>query len=341
MKVLFTGMASSHAKPSANVTFFGLLAESVGELATVEWQTPSITWTKEFLDGYDAVFIGVVPPTSPSANKVYGAMHAINLMYDSPKLHLVVDHPQLWQFKSGLAAICRSVDSIFTSFYSGRREFKSAKDAVVTASILSAAQKLTTQAWPKTIYPDLPWKDFEFFSKFLGPVGSREYIGLNLDHRLMEDPRISAGRGYVWSVDNAKTGWSKKIVKLLSLPLEIMKDTPKDTDAQVEARISNSIGILLSPQERGVGTWWSYRHIQAMNTLTPVVSDWRETGVLDSSWDILASTVEELDDNSRLELSRAQRKSYINAIPDRLMSTELLNKILNSSKEGSYSDARS
>ena len=139
MKVLVTGMASSHTKPSTSTSFFNTLVKGIETFASVEWATPSVTWTKEFLDSYDSVIVGLIPPTSLGANKVYGAMHVINTMYESPKLRLVIDHAQIWQFKASLASIDRDVNNLFTPFYSKRREFKIARVAPHSESIKSAA----------------------------------------------------------------------------------------------------------------------------------------------------------------------------------------------------------
>jgi hypothetical protein len=208
MKILFTGMASSHSKPSSNVNFFKLFASSLEGKADIEWAVPSLTWDKDYLNQYDLIFVGIVPPTSPSANKLYGAMHVINIMFDSPKLNLIVDHPQLWQFKSGFNSIYKNISGVFTPFYSKRKEFSLAKESVYSASISAAAEKLLTLKWPRTIYPKLPWQnDLDILSS-LGANLDTEIVGINLDSNLLVDkPEITYNRSG-WAVDAPNTKWS-------------------------------------------------------------------------------------------------------------------------------------
>jgi hypothetical protein len=328
MKVLVTGMASSHTKPSTSTSFFGTLVKGIETFASVEWATPSVTWTKEFLDGYDSIIIGVVPPTSLGANKVYGAMHAINVMYDSPKLRLVVDHPQIWQFKSSLAAIDRDVANLFTEFYSKRREFKLAIQEQYSTSIKSAATRLLTQAWPKTIYPAMPWKTTEDVAKFIATVDPSRLIGINIDAHLLTEPYVSAVGTGLWVADNPKSTWTKKVEKLLALPVAPLKSSNKEDEMLVSDRLASSFGVLIAPHDRGVGTWWSPRYIQAMNYLVPIYSDWSDTGKLSESWYILGSSIEELTPEQRRRVALAQRTDYINAIPTKEESLKLLESVV-------------
>jgi hypothetical protein len=332
MKVLVTGMASSHTKPSANTSFFGTLVKAVETFATVEWATPSVTWTKEFLDQYDSVVVGVVPPTSLGANKVYGAMHVINLLYNSPKLTLVVDNPQLWQFKASLASVARDVSSIFTPFYSKRREHKLASNPKISGGIQSAADKLLNLPWPKTIYPELPWKTVDEIGKFISTEGTQNLVGINLDAMLLADPKPAKAPAPVWVADSPTSSWTKKIEKLLSFPTIPLRGGPRDTDEQVFDRISSSFGLLMAPQERGVGTWWSYRYVQALNASVPVVSDWRDTGSLSNNWYVLGSTLEESTYEERLAIARAQREDYMKSIPSQDESMRLIKSLITNHK---------
>lgn len=328
MKVLVTGMASSHTKPSANTSFFGTLVKAVETFATVEWATPSVTWTKEFLEQYDSVVVGVVPPTSLGANKVYGAMHVINELYDSPKLTLVVDNPQLWQFKASLSSVARDVSTIFTDFYSKRREYKIASNPAISGGIQKAAGKLLNRPWPRTIYPELPWKTATEISKFISTEGSENLVGVNLDAMLIGEPIEAKSPAPIWVADSPSSAWTKKLEKLLSLPTIPVKSSSRDTDDQVFDRISSSFGLLVAPQDRGVGTWWSYRYIQALNSTVPVVSDWRDTGSLSNNWYVLGSTLEESTPEERLAVAKAQREDYINSIPTKSEALNLVKSLI-------------
>jgi hypothetical protein len=334
MKILFTGMASSHTKPSSNVNFFELFASSLGSKADIEWAVPSLTWDKDYLEQYDLIFVGIVPPTSPSANKLYGAMHVINIMFESPKLNLIVDHPQLWQFRSGFNSIYKNISGIFTPFYSKRKEFSLAKESLYSASISAAAEKLLTLKWPRTIYPKLPWQSDSDVLSSLGVDADTEIIGINLDANLLVDkPEINHNRSG-WAIDTPNTTWSKKIISLLSSPVNSVKLSNRSNDYDAYLVIRDSIGLLFSPQDRNSGTWWSYRHIQAMNALIPVVSDWRETGRIGASWNVLGSSIEELPLVAQLELAADQRQTYISSIPSKLELVEILDSLINKSLKG-------
>ena len=334
MRVLFTGMASSHSKPSANVTFFNNLAKHVGSQADVEWHAPSVTWTKDYLEQYDAIFVGILPPTSPSANKMYGAMHIIDLMFDSPKLSLVLDHPQLWQYKHGFNAIDRSIESVFGSFYSKRAEFVLTRDSH-TGSVISANHKLLTKKWPTTLYPSLPWKSNRPIDKLLGLFAEDSLIGLNFDAWLLDGTEtVSGTRGAHWAADVPRSEWTKSISKLLEVPVVPIKQKPRMSDADWLQPIQDAAGLLLSPQERGVGIWWSYRIIQALQSKTFILSDWRETGVLGPEWNLLGSDWESLTISDKIAVAEAQLESYLDAVPSKSATESTLSSILETSRKG-------
>jgi len=54
-----------------------------------------------------------------------------------------------------------------------------------------------------------------------------------------------------------------------------------------------------------------------MNACTPVVTDWRESSALGESWTYLASHIEDLALDQRIELARQQMEAYIASIPSR------------------------
>lgn len=332
MKVLVTGMASYHTGDSANTSFFGTLIQAIKEIATVTQEAPSVLWTKEYLDQYDSIVVGVTPPTSIGANKVYGALHLINLMYDSPKLVLVVDTPQVWQFKSSLNAVAQDVSTIFTPFYSKRREYRLAKSTSISNGIQEAAKKLISLPWPKTIYPQVPWKTSSDVAKFISKKSPDSLIGVNLDSFLLSETSPSQNYNPLWAVDNQTALWTRKIEKLLRYPTTPLKRNPKDSDDLVFQRIASSFGLLIVPQDRGVGTWWSYRYIQALNAEVPIVSDWKDTGRLATSWYVLGSSLEEFSDEQRRALANAQRTDYIKSIPTKEESIELVKSILMNTK---------
>ena len=332
MKILFTGMASHHTKPSSNVTFFKTLSERVETFSTIEWATPSVTWTEDYLNQYDYVVVGLTPPTSLSANKVYGALHTINVMYDSPKLVMVLDHPQLWQYKHGFNSIDSDPTSIFTNFYSKRREFSLAKEAYVE-SIAEANKKLLTKKWPKTIYPSLPWGSSRNIDKLLGLCAEESLIPVNLDAFLLtKDEPLGKKVGSGWVSDQLKSRWLSDLSKLLTLPVGSIRSSKKLSDSDAFESIKNSFGLLMAPQERGVGVWWSYRLIQALNSNTPVLSDWKETSRLGPEWSLLGYELENQTKEDIINIAKLQKESYVSNISTKKDSDTLLSSIFKETK---------
>jgi hypothetical protein len=332
MKILFTGMASHHTKPSSNVTFFRTLSERVEIFSTIEWTTPSVTWTEEYLNQYDYVVVGITPPTSLSANKVYGALHAINIMYDSPKLIMVIDHPQLWQYKHGFNSIDSNPLSIFTNFYSKRGEFSIAKE-VHLQSIAEANNKLLTKKWPKTIYPSLPWSSSRDIDKLLGLFAEESLIPVNLDSFLIAENDLDNKKvGSSWVFDSKNSRWLSDLSKLLTLPLGPISSSKKLSDYDAFEFIKTSFGLVLAPQERGVGVWWSYRLIQALNSNTVVLSDWKKTHELGPEWSLLGYDLESQTNEDIINIAKLQKRSYLNNISTKQDSDILLSSIFKETK---------
>jgi hypothetical protein len=334
MKVLFTGTASSHCKSSPNTTFFGLLAKAVSEFAEVVWAAPRLSWTERDLEEFDAVIFGLTPPTSLSANKIYGAMHLLGLMYHSPKLRLVIDSPQIWQYKNSIEAVKRDVSSLFSSFYSKRAEYSKALKPHNYESIKSAAQKIATKPWPRVIFPVLPWSSSEESFAKLGFGDQNNSVGLNLDSILLDNTANYFEPRNQWAVDNIKSSWYKTLLETITFPGTELKVGKSLNDYEADLIIRSSAGLIVTPQDRGVGSWWSYRHIQALNAGTPVVTYWQDTTGFDSSWSVLGYQVEDMTSEQRKDLAKQQYESYAKAIPSkRQITEEIETKIFGLTKE--------
>lgn len=313
MKVLFTGMGSNHCSRPSNTTFFTVLADAVSEHADVIWASPSLSWTKKDLEQFDSIIFGFIAPTSLSANKIFGALHLLGLMFDSPKLKIVIDSPQMWQYKNSVKALKRDPGILFSSFYSKREGYLQASKNRSTIEL--AVEKMDGDDWPRIIYPSLPWIDNHKVASVIDFVGADQLTGINLDSFLInpEPPRI--GRKDVWSVENPKSSWLFDLEKVLSFPRVPTKSGRKTDDDYALAIVKNSAGLIIPPQERKAGTWWNYRMYQALNTGTPVATYWQETYKFDPSWAVLAYNIEDYDAAGRQMLANSQRSSYLKAIP--------------------------
>ena len=332
MKVLFTGMASSHCKRPANVTFFTALSDAISTFAEVTWASPSQSWTKKDLDKYDAIIFGFIPPTSLSANKLFGALHTLGLMFDSPKLRLVVDSAQVWQYKNSVQAVKRDFSSLFGHFYSRREGYQLAKDSPKT--IKAAIDHMSNSEWPPIFYPSLPWVSNTHVSNLLGFVGEDRLVPVNLDSLLITNQPARIGRSDYWAIDAPKSTWLKGLEKLLTYPRTPTRIGRKTDDTYALGIISNSVGLILPPQERKTGTWWNYRMIQALNTNTPITTYWQDTYKFHPSWGALAYQIEDMSVGERQKLASNQKESYVKSIPtkDAIIQQLKLN-LIDSAKE--------
>lgn len=335
MKVLFTGMASSHCTEPANVTFFGLLAKTVEEFADVTWAAPRLSWTKEDLDAFDVIVFGLVPPTSPSANKLYGALHVLGLMYHSPKLRLVVDSQQIWQYKNSIESVKRNVNTIFGPFYSKKYGYSEAKKELGRRYIDLASSYMSSGYWPTTYYPSLPWNSSSKVANTLGFVKEETLYGVNLDYSLLvPEPYSISGRTQRWAVEDTKRSWYRALKPTLQFEdIDVRLSKTLDDTGAANA-IRSSAGLIVPAQDRATGTWWSYRYVQALNSNTPIVTAWQDSIKLDQSWGYLAYQIEDMGESERRSVARDQLDSYLAAIKNKPNTIdELRNQMLELPRE--------
>ncbi len=332
MKILFTGMGSHHCKRPTNTSFFTLLADQVSEFAEVTWSSPDVAWTRDSLDSYDHVFFGILPPTSISANKLYGALNVFDLLFDSPKLTLVFDSPQVWQYRNSINAITRDYKILLGSYYSKREGYEKAlRNSDFLASV---SAKMSSTVWPRIIYPRLPWNSDNKIRSAMGFAEASELIGLNFDAKLISTGSVNFARKDVWAAENMKSSWLSYLLKSISLPVQATKQKRSTDDSSALDIIANSVGLILPPQDRNNVTWWNYRIVQALNSSTPIVTYWQDTKDFDESWSVLAYQVEDMSPAQRQHLSSLQRESYLLAIDTAAdVSMKVKNIVIDSMKE--------
>lgn len=316
MKVLFTGMSSSHVRESKNESFFKTLSKVYGEFAEVTFAKPSLSWTRSDLENFDEIIFGFSPPTSIGANYLYGALHVLNQLYESPKLRLVIDSAQVWQYKNSVRAFKRDPDQIFGSFYEKRINFKEAKNGKVRSDVEQLAQKMSTLDWPYVYTPMLPWSDSTTISGKIPFINSESVVPLNIDSFLLTEETPTIGRTDQWAVDEIKSQWWKTVSQSTSMPSLSVKNSKKPKDDEAEERIKMSMALAVAPQDRKIGTWWSYRYIQGMNTTTPIVTYWQDTFGFSSDWSYLAYQLEDMQPYERQHVAFQQKRDYKNSIPD-------------------------
>lgn len=328
MKILFTGMTSSHCKDGQNISFFRALARAYSNLAEIVWSTPKLSWSRADLEKFDLVVLGMAPPTSLASNYIYGSLHVLNLLYESPKLRLVVDSPQMWQYKNSFRAFKRDPEQIFGSFYKNRINYEEAKSGKSRSSVESVAEKLQSVQWPTTLVPVTPWLSEKDIANKISFISEDSIVPINLDSFLLEETSPQIGRNQKWAVENTSSVWWKSLEKTLTHPGESIRYSKKPKDSEIFQRIKTSFGLIVPPQDRKIGSWWSYRYVQAMNSATPVITYWNDIGEFDSSWKYLGYQLEDMEPYDRQHVAYQQRKSYMSEIPKKDDSLKTLNKLV-------------
>jgi hypothetical protein len=287
--------------------------------------------TKETLNEFDVVVVGVSPITSMGANRVYGALNVIQTMWGSDKLTLFVDTPTPSQIEVSLKSVINNPKSLTKSFFSYRKEYSNVvADKKLLDSAFDAVNLLYKEDWQKTVYAKLPWKSLD--SVKMAPNLKKNLVGLNLDSYVISDS--SAGeeeRIQKWVYDSSESPWYKSQVQFLKLPTLPMKINRGSTDYDVITQLQRSLGALISPDRRD-GTAWSYRYVQALNTQTPIITEWKESGVLGDAWSVLAYSIEEMSQSRRDLVSLAQKESYLANIPDKKTALKNLESTFNIGK---------
>ena len=316
---------------SRNKSFSALINDGlVSSGHDVLWADPNIDFTKEMADQFDSVLVGISPITSLGANRVYGALGVIDtlLKHAPKKLSLLIDAPNVSQIKVSLNAVLAASEGLVKPFYSYRKDYLKVKNSPeLQAKLLSVIKHLLENEWPVTIYPSLPWKQDSTVADKLPSGASNRLVGLNLDSLVLIEPTDSSERAAKWVVDEPSAKWTKTTSATLVNPCLPMKLTKGSTDADIEFQISRSMGALITPDKKQE-TWWSYRYIQALNTTTPIASNWYETQELGAAWAMLAATIESCSEDKRRLIAIAQRESYSHSIPDRIESIKKLHSVL-------------
>ena len=323
-------MSAQQASESANLknlSFAGVLNQVLEKSGhEITWASPSVYMTEETLNKYDLVLVGVSPITSVGANRVYGALSVISKMWGKDKLKLFVDCPNQSQIDISLRSVISNPDSLVKPFFSYRKEYSNVvSDSEIQSEITNGIGLLIEEEWPVTIVPSLPWNRFEDIKLSKNAKSKLELINLD-SHLLLEEP-ISSPRTQKWCVDSLASRWSKSVVSTVLLPNSPMKWNKGWGDEQVILQISRSIGAIISPDQKD-GTWWSYRYIQAMNSNTPVVTDWTESQNLSADWSVLASAIDSMSEEKRDLLATAQREIYLASIKGKKASSNALESIL-------------
>lgn len=321
-KVLLTGMTAQHTSRRAHAksaSFSGLLADCMTRYGwTIDMIEPSMEWSEQDLDEYDAVVVGVAPLTSTSAHRAYGALSVVQKLQNDDRLVMLVDAPEPYKIAASLKAISKDPQKLVKPFYEKRSEYKKACEPAEQKRLLSVVEWLQNEQWPTTIYPALPWSTDDMLVRQLPMTLECLKHGLCPDAVLMSttvkpDSPTSARHDW-WCATAVQTDWVSEMRHHLRHPVVPAKATPKAYDDEVIARLAHATGTLATTYRQST-PWWTTRVAQSLAVHTPVVTDWRYSVGLGAPWAVLGATVESMDRLERHELALLQRSVYLQAIP--------------------------
>lgn len=335
MNILLTGCTAaqvSEKKNSRATTFTGLLHRALAKNShNVTWIEPSVSLSRDYISEFDSVLVGLAPPTSTAAHRLYGALSVIDHARHEGTLRLFIDAPEPKKIWAGIRSIYNNPENLVKDFYSKRSEYTKAKSPEVFERIMSAVTYLYTNRWPNTLFPTLPWVSFSSVASYIPATDQKNLVGLSFDHYLYERTRNlpeSTTRDF-WVADSYNTTWVKAQEKLVQLPVKPLKASRWEPESKSLERLSNAIGCLATVYKNG-DPWWSPSIAQSLALGTPVVSDWLLTSMLGPSWSVLPSSVEELSSPARENLIKSQSDSYLNSLLSENKYVELLTRALSS-----------
>jgi len=334
-RVLITGMTAHHYSPvvvERSMSFTHGLATLLRDAGYgVHIAQPSVTWDKFYLDEYDHVLVGIAPPMAISANGIYGALSVISQLHNSEKMTFFVDSPEHWQIFANIKAITKNPECLFKEFYSRRSGyFSAAQTPQIHENVLRAIEILNDQPWRRTIYPVLPWSDEQFLTSNTPENARISFVGVHIDSVFeAEESTFNSHRDNKWLVENEKSRWTRDVVSSLSFPSFTVKQQKLKTDEQIADAMSQSLGVLMGPGG-DKKFWWSPRYVQALNTSTPVATEWKDSCNIGSSWNHLAAGIEAMSQIDRFELAVTQKKEYFDNIDSREKTTSYLRTLIGS-----------
>lgn len=320
MRVLLTGCTaaqSSQRKNDRSTTFAGLFNRFLQDNGhTVTWTEPSIHMTKDYLSEFDSVLVGLAPPTSTAAHRIYGALSVISYARSLGNLSLLLDAPDPYRVWIGLRAVYNKPEMLTKDFYSKRKEYDAATDDFNLSRLRETISQLYTEVWPKTIFPSTPWMSYPSVTSHIPMLDRSDAIGVNLDSYVLHtpptlDPALSEGLEphTYWVSDAYSSKWTKSMEPLVKNQVVAALKSKWEGDESVLTRMSSAVGTLASTYRNG-DPWWSVAIPQSLSLGVPVVTDWRLTSHMGDSWRHLAASVELMSDSDRRSLSTEQRSAY-------------------------------
>jgi len=320
MKILITGCTASQSSAGSmrrTVSFTSLLYDAFESLGHEVFLTrPHLNYTKDYLDQYDLIFVGLASPSSLSAHYSYGAFAIANKAKELGKLRLIIDAPEPQKIKTTIRDFYTGTDDFYKDFYSKRVQYDKASTPENKEQILAFVDYLHNEKWPQTYVPSMPWFSKKFIIDSLPNLDESAVVPLCFDRALIDESedRISPVYTSYWCADNPKSAWTKKISNSLTLPIYNTRNNNYSTNEMVIDKMKNSVGTLISTYKGG-DAWWSIAISQSLIAGVPVVTEWRHTAELGAEWAYLPSTIEEMSPEERRIVAQNQKDFYREAVP--------------------------
>ncbi len=333
MKVFITGCTAAHASKYANEknsSFAGIVSSALTELGCeIVWDSPSVKLSKDYLSQFDSVLVGLSSPTNVTSHRIYGALSVIKHCLELGNLSLFIDTPDPHKIYGGIRDIYKNPQSLVKGFYSKKREYNLVLEQNNYANVITAINKLYTEAWPRVIVPSYPWTSQEVVSKYIPNIDNNKLFLVSPDSYLLEiqQDRTYPVDGDYWCIDNVKTKWSQTVMENLVQPTMSYRETKWEGNKAILERLSGSLGALVSTYKDG-SPWWMPSLSQALFVGVPVVTDWRHTSYMGADWSLLPASVEEMTPNERLNTAKIQKETYINNLPNWASVKEDLGNVL-------------
>lgn len=329
MKVLITGCSSSQTTDSRMPTFSGLIKNAlIAGGHDVVLDTPSIRWSEEDLSRYDSVIVGLAPPTSISAYRLYGALSVIDVARKVTNVRYLVDAPEPHRLWNGIRAIASNPESLIKDFYSKRPDYLIASEPKQLDRLHSVVVDLFTETWEKTLIPAFPWSNPKHITNYIPMLTDNLVSPLCLDSFIIDNKSTSLyikNDSNMWSYDS-KNKWLDGVAETISGDVQPITVGRKPLVSDSLNRINRSVGTIISTYKNN-DPWWSINLPLSLSINTPVITDWRYTSQMGDSWSLLAHQIEELSVNERSRLAAEQTKDYKNFIPNK---EEVINSVLES-----------
>jgi hypothetical protein len=292
---------------------------------------PSVSMGVSEIKKYDKVIVGIAPPTSVAAYKIYPAFAIASKAWKIGNLELFMDAPEPHKLQAAINSCHSGKSSLSKDFFSRRKGYSEyvSNSNNVRENVDRFIDLLATEKWPNTYYPAFPWCTPDEYQSSLS-VGGCNIIPLYPDSWMLSKDYVStkdAMQSTYWTADTTSTPWFKELEKHLTSEVVLSQQGRKDTEQETVDRVRGSIGSIVSVYRQGQ-PWWSPLLAYSLSVDVPVVTDWRLTEYMGSEWAMLATTVEDLSHSMRYELAEAQKTKYLRYIPPWERQAERLNDII-------------